>query len=61
LAAPLARERAALQMRQLEPSDATIFIRGDIDAKAGVVQEMIQQCQTAGFEKFGLRATSEEK
>ncbi len=61
LAAPLARERAALQSKHMEPADATIFIRADVDAKAGVVQELIQQCQTAGFGKFGLRAKNEDQ
>jgi biopolymer transport protein ExbD len=61
LTAPLARERAALQARQISPSDATIFIRADINSKTGVVQEMIQQCQTNGFEKFALRAKSEAR
>jgi biopolymer transport protein ExbD len=61
LTAPLARERAALQSRQLNPSDATVFIRADINAKTGVVQELIQQCQTSGFEKFALRAKTEAR
>ena len=60
LPGPLARERAALQTRQISPADATIFIRADMNAKTGVVQEMIQQCQTAGFEKFALRAKNQE-
>lgn len=59
LAGPLARERAALAARQITPEEATIFIRADRNAKTGVVQEVIQQCQSNGFEKFALRAKSE--
>ena len=61
LAAPLARERAALELRELTPADATVFIRADVDTKTGIVQEVIKQCQDVGFEKFGLRAKHEEK
>lgn len=61
LVGPLANERALLQERQLSPADATIFIRADINAKTGVVQELIKQCQDAGFERFALRAKSESE
>jgi biopolymer transport protein ExbD len=55
----LSMERAALALQRLKPSDATVFVRADKNAKTGVVQELIQQCQTNGFEKFALRAKNE--
>jgi len=39
---------------------ATIIIRADRYAKTGRVQEVIQVCQDAGFEKFALRARQQE-
>ncbi|QEG33031.1 ExbD/TolR family protein [Bythopirellula goksoeyrii] len=35
--------------------DVTIIVRGDEDAKTGMVQRVIQICQQLGFEKFALR------
>ena len=61
LTRPLANERKALQAQQMSPADATVFIRADRDAQTGVVQELIQQCQANGFEKFALRAKSEDR
>ncbi len=40
-------------------SDATVVIRADRFAKAGVVQKLIQMCQEEKFEKFALRAQEE--
>ncbi len=42
-------------------SQVTIIIRGDRDAQAGVVQELIQVCQETGFEKFALRAKQQQR
>jgi len=42
-------------------TDATIIIRADLSAKTGYVQNVIQRCQMAGFEKFALRAKFEPK
>ena len=56
----LNREREFLKRTQRSPSDATIIIRADGRAKTGVVQEIIQKCQDAGFEQFALRAQQEE-
>ncbi len=39
-----------------EPTDTTIVIRAHKNAKGGIVQELIQLCQEAGFESFALRA-----
>ena len=38
------------------PQDTTIVIRAHKAAKGGMVQELIQICQEAGFENFALRA-----
>ncbi len=42
------------------PTDATIIIRADKNAKTGKVQRVIQACQDAKFEKFALRAKQEK-
>ncbi|NLS97422.1 MAG: biopolymer transporter ExbD [Planctomycetaceae bacterium] len=41
-------------------SQATIIIRGDLDAQFGLIQEIMQICQNVGFEKFALRAKQQE-
>jgi biopolymer transport protein ExbD len=56
---PLMNERRALELHNRDVKNATIFIRADAAAKAGVIQEVILKCQEAGFEKFGLRAKNE--
>ena len=38
------------------PQETTIVIRAHKAAKGGMVQELIQICQEAGFENFALRA-----
>ena len=50
-----------LQYREIqysgdEPALTTIVIRAHKNAKGGMVQELIQICQEAGFESFALRA-----
>ncbi len=52
----LVRESQLLEARGQKPSDATIIIRGDRNAKTGRVQELIKVCQDTGFETFALRA-----
>lgn len=44
-----------------KPSEATVIVRADARAKAGAVQELIQKCQTNGFENFALRAKQEDE
>jgi biopolymer transport protein ExbD len=56
---PLANERRVLELHERDVKNATIFIRADASAKAGIVQEVILACQKEGFEKFGLRAKNE--
>jgi biopolymer transport protein ExbD len=52
----LVNERLVLLGRKREMTDATVVIRADRFAKAGVVQKLIQMCQEEKFEKFALRA-----
>ncbi len=52
----LVNERTILTGRDRPVSDATVIIRADRRAKAGVVQRLIQVCQQEQFEKFALRA-----
>lgn len=52
----LVNERMVLLGRKREMTDATVVIRADRFAKAGVVQKLIQMCQEEKFEKFALRA-----
>jgi biopolymer transport protein ExbD len=52
-------EQYDLQTKKQNPKDATIIIRADKDAKTGLVQRIIKVCQEIGFEKFILRAKSE--
>ena len=54
--ATLDLERSLLEQKNKSAADATIIIRGHRDAKTGVVQDLIQVCQKAGFERFTLRA-----
>ena len=52
----LQREIQLLDRQQKSKADTTIIIRGDAEVQAGKVQQLIQQCQDVGFEKFSLRA-----
>ena len=51
----LVNRRMVLQGRDRTMSDATVVIRADHFAKAGVVQKLIQMCREEKFEKFALR------
>jgi len=57
----LKRERNYMVALGQDPQITTVIIRADGDAKAGVVQELIQMCQEEEFEKFALRAKQEER
>jgi biopolymer transport protein ExbD len=57
---PLRREKRYLELRGEEPDAATIILRADAEAKTGVVQQVMQQCQENGFENFALRARQEQ-
>ncbi len=57
LPVPLRRERQVLENTPGKSvRGATIVIRADMAAKAGIVQEVIRACQDNGFERFALRA-----
>ena len=60
LSRPLRAESRFLVLKGLKPEDANVILRADADAKTGVVQEVMQQCQENGFENFALRAKQEE-
>jgi biopolymer transport protein ExbD len=60
LSQPLRNEARYLKLNGKEPSDATVILRADADAKGGVVQEVMQKCQENGFDNFALRAKQEE-
>lgn len=54
---PLRRERDALQkVLKRDLKHVTVIIRADRNVPAGKVQEVLQICQEAGFERFVLRA-----
>ncbi len=52
----LVRERQVLEAGGKKASDAMVIIRADADAQTGRVQQLIQECEKTGFEKFTLRA-----
>jgi biopolymer transport protein ExbD len=57
LAGPLRRERDVIRtVLRRDIKNATIVIRADGRVPTGIVQEVIQVCQKADFEKFALRA-----
>jgi biopolymer transport protein ExbD len=52
----LRRETQIIQSYEEKPvEDVTIIIRADRNAQTGMVQEIIQVSQEAGFQKFALR------
>src|SRR5262249_22531758 len=55
----LRHEKNVMDLKRLNRKDANIIIRPHIDAKTGLVQQIIKVCQGIGFEKFTLRAKSE--
>jgi biopolymer transport protein ExbD len=60
LSRPLQNEARYLKLSGKKPTDATIIIRADAEAKGGIVQEVMQECQKNGFDNFALRAKQEE-
>jgi len=55
MAAAWRRERAALQLLGLEPSQATVAVRADRDVPTDRVQRLMEQAQEAGFSRCVLR------
>jgi biopolymer transport protein ExbD len=56
----LAREATITRRLGNKVENTTVIVRAHEDARAGVVQELIQLCQEHGFEKFALRAMQKE-
>jgi biopolymer transport protein ExbD len=54
----LATEVRLYKAKNIKVGDVTIKIRSDAEVQTGVVQELIQLCQDAGFEKFAMSAIS---
>jgi biopolymer transport protein ExbD len=48
-----------LERRQKKVADCTVIIRGDAQARVGLIKQVIEQCQKKGFEIFKLRAKKE--
>jgi biopolymer transport protein ExbD len=61
MASPLLREKQVLERQGKKASDASVIIRADAGAPTGLVQELIQECQKNGFEKFALRVKQEAR
>jgi biopolymer transport protein ExbD len=49
------RERAALRLLGVEPSQAMVIVRADRDVPTNKVQRLIEQAQEAGFSQCVLR------
>ena len=56
----LNNEKYVLENKGESIKDANVIIRAHKDAKTGLVQQIIKVCQEIGFEKFSLRAKSEQ-
>ncbi|MFM8578039.1 MAG: ExbD/TolR family protein [Planctomycetaceae bacterium] len=56
LAGYLEREKSVMSDAGKDPKAATVIVRADASARTGEVQDLIQICQKAGFERFALRA-----
>lgn len=58
----LKREKQMIELQHDKEAvnDATIVIRADGDVPTGLVQELIKMGQEVGFQKFALKAMSDE-
>jgi biopolymer transport protein ExbD len=56
----LNNEKYVLENKGESIGNANVIIRAHKDAKTGLVQQIIKVCQEIGFEKFSLRAKSEQ-
>ncbi len=54
----LRRDVQELRNRGKSVTDVTVIIRADKNAMSGQVQEIMQECQRTGYERFVLRAKS---
>ncbi len=53
------QEARLYRLRKVELEDVTIKIRADQEVASGIVQEVIKQCQDAGFSKFAISAVAD--
>ena len=56
----LSNEKYVMESKNQAIADATIIIRAHRAAKTGQVQKVIKVCQEMGFQRFSLRAKSEQ-
>jgi biopolymer transport protein ExbD len=54
-------EARVAQAKKIDPKTITVVIRADAEVPTGDVQQLIKLSQEAGFEKFSLKAKSEEQ
>lgn len=54
-------EARVAQAKKIDPKSMTVTIRADAEVPTGDVQQLIKIAQEAGFEKFALKAKSEEQ
>ena len=54
-------ESRVAQAQGIDPKTMTIVIRADAEVPTGDVQQLIKVAQESGFEKFALKAKSEEQ
>lgn len=59
-ASQLDMEARVATAKKIDPKSMTIVIRADAEVPTGDVQQLIKISQEAGFEKFALKAKSEE-
>ena len=57
----LTRERRAFGANKRNVAEVVVIIRAHKDVPTGQVQEVIQICQTTGFERFKLRAKEDSR
>lgn len=57
----LEMEARVAKAKQIDPKSMTIVIRADAEVPTGDVQQLIKIAQESGFEKFALKAKSEEQ
>ena len=53
-------EARVARATKTDPATVTVVIRADAEVPTGDVQQLIKLAQESGFEKFALKATSEE-
>lgn len=57
----LEMEARVAAAKKIEPASMTVVIRADAEVPTGEIQQLIKIAQEAGFEKFALKAKSEEQ